>query len=386
MKSQDAGSFEPRQLAVANYRSAVADVIDVLELTADVCQAPMAALKVADQGLAHFAATWGIQAAVDVPKSRSLCDMVSTAHDTMVLDDAPHDPRVADHPLVSGAAHVNFIAAAPLYHEGHIVGALCVFDNERRGLDAATTRRYLERLARRVDTETALRHHLRAWSPLSLSARDDVVTTISHELRTPLAAIQGYAEMLAEMPGAHVARAEAIGRNARRLGRTVDTLLRATNQQSHEPIGDPCAIDLTSLIATAAAAFGPAADRLVVEAPARPVSVSGDPRLLEVAIGHLLSNALGFSAPEEPVTVTIHGGVRPSLEVRDRGAGLDATELGELGTPFFRGRDARRREAPGLGLGLSVARRILDAQGAELSFVSPAGGGLTARVLFPAAA
>ena len=55
----------------------------------------------------------------------------------MVVDDASHDPRVAGHPLVSGAAHVSFIAAAPLRHDGHSVGALCVFDNRQRSLDAS---------------------------------------------------------------------------------------------------------------------------------------------------------------------------------------------------------------------------------------------------------
>jgi signal transduction histidine kinase len=370
----------------ADYRSAVGDVPHVLELLADVCRAPMAALKVAGDTQAHFAATWGIPATVDVPRPRSLCDMVSAAHDAVLVDDASRDPRVADHPLVSGAAHVNFIAAAPLHQDGRIVGALCVFDNQQRRIDDATTRRYLEGLARRVDSETGLRHLLLTRPMTDLVATDDIVATISHELRTPLASIQGYTEMLTATPGAvaepHASKLDAIGRNVDRLARTVDTLLRAADQQRHEPLGRRRVVELATVAAGVVADLGAVGARISIEVSSRPVHVYADPRLLEVAIDHLLRNALGFSTPDQPVTVTVEDSPRPTIRIQDRGPGLDARELGRLGTPFFRGADARRRQAPGLGLGLAVTRRIVRAQGADLRLISTPGRGLTAQIAF----
>ncbi|WP_250006647.1 GAF domain-containing sensor histidine kinase [Actinoplanes sp. M2I2] len=377
---------EPRHLAAGRYRAAVDDVPEVLELVADVCQAPMVALKVADEAHAHFAATLGMPMAVDVPKSRSLCDIVAGRNDAMVVDDALHDPRLADHPLVAGATHVNFIAAAPLRHDGHIVGALCVFDNGRRRIDADTTRRYLERMARRVDCETGLRHLLVTRSPYELTGRDDLLATVSHEFRTPLTAIQGYVELLTDMPGAlppaYARQLEAIGRNAGRLCRTVDTLVRAVHQHDNEPVGDRRTVDLSCLTRSVAAGLGSAGSRLELSAPDRAVPVHVDPALLEVAIGHVLSNALGFSAPGRPVTVTVIDDPSPVLEIRDTGPGLSADELRMLGTPFFRGSKARDDEAPGMGLGLAVTQRIVRAQGGDLCFASPADGGLVARVVF----
>ncbi|MBU2666917.1 GAF domain-containing sensor histidine kinase [Actinoplanes bogorensis] len=378
--------IEPRHVAAGDYRSAVGDVPEVLELVADVCQAPMVALKVADEAHAHFAATFGMPIAVDVPKSRSLCDMVAGRNAVMVVDDAPHDPRLADHPLVSGSAHVNFIAAAPLRHDGHIVGALCVFDNGRRGLDADTTRRYLERLARRVDAETGLRHLIDHRSPLELAGREDMLATMSHEFRTPLSAIQGYVELLTGVPGAvppaFARQLDAISRNAGRLCRTVDTLLRAAQQHHHEPVGDRRTVDLACVTGSVAASLGPAASRIVLTGGSQPVPVYADPQLLEVAIGHLLSNALGFSDADQPVAVSVVGGPRPALEIRDHGPGLGEQELAMLGTPFFRGSEARLNELPGMGLGLAVTRRIIQAQGADLQFTTPPGGGLAARIVF----
>jgi hypothetical protein len=61
----------------------------------------------------------------DVPQSQSVRRTVSAAGDAMVVDDAGNDPRLATHPLVA-RAHVNVVAAAPLHHDGYIVGALGV--------------------------------------------------------------------------------------------------------------------------------------------------------------------------------------------------------------------------------------------------------------------
>jgi signal transduction histidine kinase len=82
------------------------------------------------------------------------------------------------------------------------------------------------------------------------------------------------------------------------------------------------------------------------------------------------------------VRVTVRDGLRPSIEIHDQGPGLDAVEIARLGSPFFRGRVARRDEMPGVGLGVTVARQIVESQGATLRFDGAPGAGLTARVEF----
>jgi signal transduction histidine kinase len=143
------------------------------------------------------------------------------------------------------------------------------------------------------------------------------------------------------------------------------------------------AVDLGAVVAAAAEATSGAAGRVAVSAPPEPVQVLADRRLLEIAVGHLLSNALTFGAPDRAVAVRLTGGPQASLEIDDHGLGLDEEELSRLGTPFFRGRDARRNEAPGLGLGLAIGRRIIEAHGGALHLHSAPGTGLTARVTLP---
>ncbi|HET6480497.1 MAG TPA: HAMP domain-containing sensor histidine kinase [Actinoplanes sp.] len=213
---------------------------------------------------------------------------------------------------------------------------------------------------------------------------NDVVATVSHEIRTPLTAIRGYAEMLADtsLASAYVSQLAAIDRNSLRLCRTVDTLLRALNQQRNKPAGNRQVVDLATLAKAAAAEVGPSNSRIRYEMPARPIEVYADRRLLEVAVGHLLSNALNFSDVDQPVTVTIGDRHGPAIQVHDNGPGLDESELSRLGAPFFRGTYAHRHELPGVGLGLAVTEHIVRAQGASLHFSSPPGGGLTAQILF----
>ncbi|GIM90789.1 GAF domain-containing sensor histidine kinase [Paractinoplanes toevensis] len=378
-----------QNVAAARYRAAVADVPDVLEMVADVCRAPMAALKVIGDTEAHVAVGHGMPFLGDVPKAASLCDMVSEADHAVAVDDAAHDPRMSQHPLVAGSAHVRFLAAAPLHHDGHIVGALCVFDPGPRQIDAETTTRFLERIAKRIDSETALRHLLTEQQPLPLPIdQDEVITTISHEVRTPLTVIRGQLEMLTDHPDAinpeFTRHAEAVRRNADRLCRTVDNLLRAADQQRHAPIGERSVMDLRDAMRSVLAELGPAGARVVLDLPGRPVCVTADQRLLEIALSHLVNNALHHGGPGSPVVVSVLPGEQPTIEVRDQGPGLDETELSRLGTAFYRCAEARRQEKAGLGLGISISRRICEAQGAALTLHSARGSGMVARVSFPA--
>ncbi|BCY07032.1 GAF domain-containing sensor histidine kinase [Actinoplanes sp. L3-i22] len=380
-----AGSVEARFASAERYRAAVAEVPEVLELVAEACHAPMAALKVVGGGAAHFAATLGIRTVVDVPQSMSLCDAVAAANDTMIVGDASRDPRLATHPLVQGTEHVRFLGAAPLHHEGQIVGALCVFDDTPRRRNSEATIRLLSRIARRVDAETGLRHLVSTRPfPAGLD-QDEVVSAISHEIRTPLASIRGNLELLTEMsaiaPGFE-RRVDAITRNADRLCRTVDNLLRAVNQQMHEPVGERKLVDLGAVLSSVVATIR--SGRLRVTAPDGPVWVTADPRLLEVALEHLVSNALAFGEGHL-VELGLDAYPMPTLTVRDHGPGLPEGELVALGAPFLRGDDARLAQAPGLGLGLAISRRIVEAQGGVLRLESSPGTGVTARIMLPAA-
>jgi len=140
-----------------------------------------------------------------------------------------------------------------------------------------------------------------------------------------------------------------------------------------------------------------AEDRLRGRHPERPLEVAigdglpridVDPRLLRRVLDNLLENAHKYSPdPDARIDLAVaaeDGGV--VFEIRDRGIGITAEDLPRVFTPFFRGDRSRSREAGGVGLGLTLAKRIVAAHGGTIDLTSTPGAGTTIRVAIPAAA
>jgi signal transduction histidine kinase len=364
------GPVGAQRAAADRYLAAMSDVPQVLDLVSRACRAPMALIVVA--AVAEVIATHGIDNVAEIPAT--LWQHVMTSGRVTVIDD------------VTGVARVQFMAAVPLHHEGQVVGALCVFDDVPRR-DGEAVGCLLGAIAHRVDEETLLRHRA-AHQPFPAAAgHDDVVLAVSHEIRTPLANIVGSVEILTDMPRAIAPgferRVDAIRRNTDRLCRTVENLLHAASLQQDKLAGERRVIDLSTVVSRAAATVEEPEGRMRVCVQGEPVPVRADARLVQIAVEHLLSNALRFSDGDQPVAVTVSAGPSPAVTVRDHGPGVDQDELAVLGTPFLRGAHARDSQIPGLGLGLSVSRGIAEAHGGALELASTPGDGFTARLTLP---
>jgi len=111
----------------------------------------------------------------------------------------------------------------------------------------------------------------------------------------------------------------------------------------------------------------------------------GEPSLTRLVLDNFISNAIKYSAPETAVEVRIRAGEGPLVvEVLDRGIGLGATEMAEVFEPFFRS-NAAREKAGGMGLGLAVCRKIVEAQGGTITVSPRTGGGTVFRFTVPRA-
>jgi two-component system OmpR family sensor kinase len=114
--------------------------------------------------------------------------------------------------------------------------------------------------------------------------------------------------------------------------------------------------------------------------------LQADAALLRRALDNLLDNARKYSEEGEPVVLSARArGDALTVEVRDRGIGIGADDLPRLFTPFFRTDRSRARGTGGIGLGLVLARRIIEAHGGKIEIESEAGKGTTVRLTVPAA-
>ena len=113
-----------------------------------------------------------------------------------------------------------------------------------------------------------------------------------------------------------------------------------------------------------------------------PTPVTVDATLVRRVVENLLSNAVRYSEPGTPVEVEITSGP-PRVEVRDRGVGLDPADLPRLFEPFFRADRSRTRATGGVGLGLTLCKRIVEAHGGQIEAEPREGGGAIFRFTLP---
>ena len=213
-------------------------------------------------------------------------------------------------------------------------------------------------------------------------AKSELITIVSHEIRTPLASILGYSKlMLTRNLDYTVLRhyAGVIDEQGRRLQRLVDDFLDTSRAGGSQLALEFTNLDLAEILRTEARlTFGETpSHEVVVDVPPDGLTVVGDDDRLAQVVGNLLTNAMKYSPPGGRITVMgskRNGVVR--VAVRDQGPGIREEHRPRVFTKFFRG-DARESGVPGIGLGLSVAREIVEAHGGQIGFTSAEGEGST---------
>jgi signal transduction histidine kinase len=222
-------------------------------------------------------------------------------------------------------------------------------------------------------------------------AEKELLANVSHELRTPLARIRLALELGAEgdLPQArrHLA---GMGADVAEIERLVDDVLTASRLELGATAGSEplhrSRVQASELVRVAAERFRAAhPDReLSVEIAGDLPQLDADPVLLRRALSNLLENAAKYS--DAPAAIGLAASARDgrlSLEVRDRGIGIDPADLSRLFTPFFRTDRSRARGTGGTGLGLALAKRITEAHGGTIGVESSPGEGTSVTIALP---
>jgi PAS domain S-box-containing protein len=224
--------------------------------------------------------------------------------------------------------------------------------------------------------------------------KDEFIALVSHELRTPLTSIRGYLELLTEdaedagMRSEQQAWLQVIDRNAERLVALVEDLLLSAQAHAGSLALARVEFDVASVLRQCALACAPAAAARGVElscAADPDLHVSGDPVRISQVIDNLVSNSLKFTPAGG--RVDLHGtrdGDHVRIEVADTGMGVPAEAQGLLFDRFFRTAQAQSDAIAGAGLGLSIAKAIVEAHHGRISFTSAEGEGTTFVVELPA--
>ncbi|MBI2840822.1 MAG: HAMP domain-containing histidine kinase [Acidobacteria bacterium] len=224
----------------------------------------------------------------------------------------------------------------------------------------------------------------------------ELLANISHELRTPLSRIRVAAEIAEEGdPERAKAYLSEISVDLKELDRLIEDVLTLARLDVAEAKKSPGSfpvhlerIDVCEFAVKTAERFRMANPEVILNMDASPSirPLDADPALLQRAISNLLDNARKYSEPGVPILLRCgesDGCV--VIEVRDGGIGIDPEDLPRIFEPFFRTDRSRTRQAGGVGLGLALVRRIVNAHGGNISVDSASGSGTTFRIRLPAA-
>jgi histidine kinase len=295
---------------------------------------------------------------------------------------------LADALTVAGTAAVVVALLASLFFAGRLVAPLRAMTAASRRIAAG---HYGERVP--VDGRDELAELAGSFNQMAgaleqtEAMRRKLIGDVAHELRTPLAAVKGTVEGLIDgvLPATPETLAQ-IGRETDRLARLVDDLQELSRVEAQAYKLDKTDVDLRDVVQTVAgrldAQFAAQRIELRLDLPPQPVRILADEGRLVQVLTNLTANALQYTPEGGNVTVELtraDGEIRVS--VCDTGIGIPAEHLERIFDRFYRVDASRSRRAGGSGIGLAVAKSLVEAHGGRI-WAESGGEGKGSRFMF----
>jgi len=265
------------------------------------------------------------------------------------------------------------LISAPLTARGRVLGAITLAFAESGRKYGDDDVRFVQQLAERASVAIENAVHYKAAEDASL-AKDEFLAVVSHELRTPLNAILGWVHLLRENalpPEAQGRALETIERNGRAQNQLIEDLLDVSRIVSGKLRLDVGSVDLPLVVERAIDTVRPAADAkgVTILATLDPSAtpVMGDADRLQQVAWNLLSNAVKFSSKGGSVRVLLRKlDSNFELLVQDGGQGIAPAFLPHVFERFRQADNRSNRVKGGLGLGLAIARNLVELHGGSI--------------------
>lgn len=308
-----------------------------------------------------------------------------------VADDLRHFKEVD---RLTGS-HTRSLVAVPLSFRGRPVGVLEVVNKMGEAHYTDEDVIILETLAsmaafafREHDLQGQL-EQIHSESANLDRLKADFIAITSHELRTPLGLILGHATFLRELVGMEYhEQLDLIIRNATRLKDIVENLASVDNYQNGAAHVHQREVSMARLVQDVVESFHEEARRkgvtIRVEMGATSLTVEGEAGKIEIALNHLIGNAIAFTDAGGHILVTaeaVPGYVK--VTVIDDGVGIPAKDLSRIFDRFYQVESHLTRKHGGMGLGLSVAKAMIEMHGGRIWAESVEGKGSRFTIILP---
>jgi signal transduction histidine kinase len=347
-----------------------------------------------------FAASTGSDPAklakIPVPIDGSLAGTIFREEKSIVINDVEQDPRH----FAPAAEQVEFttksLLGVPMRIRDKGVGVIEAL-NKRKGQFTSADERLLTALASQAASAIhnarliqALRN---AYENISETDRlkSNFLALASHELRTPLGIIIGYASFLQEEAGEVSEHAERVLAAASQMRSVIEAMTSLHLLQAKGLTFKPRVVPVQQVLNAAYAEMRPIAEEMrhsvTFDLPAQSLLVTADPEKLAPAFVNLLNNAVRFTPPGGQITIRARqksGNVQVSIQ--DSGIGISPDQLTKIFQEFYQVEPHTTRKFGGLGIGLTIAKGLIETQGGRIWAESEGlNKGATIQILLPPA-
>jgi signal transduction histidine kinase len=330
-----------------------------------------------------------------VPLDKSIAGWVFANNKLQIVQNVKKDPR--HYTLVDQLTNftTSSLLAVPMAYKGETIGVIEVVNKgdgrqytEEDATLIETLATYAAMVLGNINLEKRIQETRNEFAELD-RMKSNFIAITSHELRTPLGLILGHATFLREtISPDHREPMDTIIRNATRLKEIIESLTEVDNYEAGVARIRQNSISIPSIIRDVVASFQDmaASKNITLQEDIRDedLQVEADANKITVAVSNLIRNALTFTNTGGQVQVmaeSVTGHVQVS--VKDDGIGIPASDLGRIFDRFFQVESHLTRRHTGMGLGLSVAKSMIELHGGRIWVESVEGKGSTFSFLLP---
>jgi signal transduction histidine kinase len=378
----------------------------IIESAAEITCAQSASILLVDENTheLRFAAAMGPNsdrlAGIVVPIEDSIAGAILTEDRAIITDDVSHDPRHFRDVDKKTSFQTRSLLGVPLRIKDRRIGVLEVL-NKSQGRFNDDDVQHITILASQAAVaieNTQLIAALRqAYDDLAKldQLKSNFISIASHELKTPLGVILGYASFLKEdSQGESGEHAQMVLDSAQHLRNLIEGMTNLTYVDLDTSEFSVMVVPATDILDFALADIRTLAEAkrqlIAVEGPSAPVDVMVDPQKAAMALTNVLNNAVKFTPAEGTIAVSVTAHERKGevwIRVSDNGIGIAEDQLERVFDQFYQVEDPMTRQHEGLGLGLAIARSLLERQNGRIWAESAGlGHGTTFTLALPLAA
>jgi signal transduction histidine kinase len=378
----------------------------IIESAAEITGAQSASILLVDDNTheLRFAAAMGPNsdrlAGIIVPIEDSIAGAILMEDRAIIQDDVTHDPRHFRDVDKKTSFHTRSLLGVPLRIKDRIIGVLEVL-NKYHGRFNDDDVQHITILASQaavaIENAQLVAALRQAYDDLAKldQLKSNFISIASHELKTPLGVILGYASFLKEdSQGESGEHAQMVLDSAQHLRNLIEGMTNLTYVDLDTSEFSVMVVPATDILDFALADIRTLAEAkrqlIAVEGPSAPVDVMVDPQKAAMALTNVLNNAVKFTPAEGTIAVSVTAHERKGevwIRVSDNGIGIAEDQLERVFDQFYQVEDPMTRQHEGLGLGLAIARSLLERQNGRIWAESAGlGHGTTFTLALPLAA